>query len=166
MGRLPDKELHEIIKECLSTGVSIRKLLNLLTMQYRLFNALKLKTHYDSNRILLQHRNTHTQTRQYQPNLTKEKHHMTAIRKNTTKTTIAEFRAVRAALEYFYHAVIVPDCKSEGTDPMKTLNAVVRYTVRFAEQAQLDANRSAYFTLPASGSPYEHTNRLSIVSMH
>ena len=91
---------------------------------------------------------------------------MTSIRKNATKTTIAEFRAVRAALEYFYHVIIIPRCKADGSDPLKMFNAVVRHTARIAEQDQLDAHRSAYFTLPASGSPYEYSNRLSIVSIH
>lgn len=67
-------------------------------------------------------------------------------------TTITEIRAVRATLENFYYAVIVPDCKIEGNDPMKIFNAVVRHTVRIAEQDRLDAHRSAYFTLPVSGS--------------
>lgn len=76
---------------------------------------------------------------------------MTATHKNTTKkkTTITEIRSVRTALENFYHAVIIPSCKIEGTDPVEMFNAVVRHTVRTAEQAQLDAHRSAYFTLPA-----------------
>lgn len=81
-------------------------------------------------------------------------------------TTITEIRAVRATLENFYHAVIVPNCKIEGNDPMKIFKAVVRHTVRLAEQDQLDAHRSAYFTLPVSGSQYEYTNRLSIVSAY
>lgn len=89
---------------------------------------------------------------------------MTAIRKNTNKTTIAEFRAVRATLENFYHTVIVPDCKTEGTDPVQMWNAVVRHTARLAEQYQIDAHRSAYFTLPASGSPYDYISRLNIAS--
>ena len=63
-------------------------------------------------------------------------------------TTITEFRAVRASLENFYHAVIVPRCKADGSDPLETFNAVVRHTARIAEQDQLDAHRSAYFTLP------------------
>ncbi|WP_141228916.1 hypothetical protein [Pseudomonas sp. Irchel s3b2] len=81
-------------------------------------------------------------------------------------TTITEIRAVRATLENFYHAVIIPYCKAEGTDPVKMLKIVVRHTARLAEQDQLDAHRSAYFTLPASGSPYEYTNRPSIVLAH
>ena len=81
-------------------------------------------------------------------------------------TTIIEIRAVRATLENFYNAVIIPYCKAEESDPVKMLKIVVRHTVRTAEQAQLDAHRSAYFTLPASGSPFEYTNRPSMVSAH
>ena len=78
---------------------------------------------------------------------------MSTIRKNAAKTTIAEIHAVRATLENFYHAVIAPSCKIEGTDPVEMFNATIRHTTRIAEQDQLDAHRSAYFTLPASGSP-------------
>lgn len=89
---------------------------------------------------------------------------MTSIRKNATKTTIAEILAVRAALENFYHADIVPSRKIEGADPVEMFNAAIRHAARNAEQAQLDAHRSAYFTLSPSGAPSQSIKHLNMRS--